>query len=95
MVAVCPVADDEAILTVMRSLPPSYRSFVSSLRRQPGYTLQSLITNLIQEETVMKDLSLSTYSENASALYMRKGILIIIIIIIILRNLIIIIIIII
>ena len=36
----CPIADEEAILALMRSLPPSYRIFISSLRRQPSITLQ-------------------------------------------------------
>ena len=66
----CPTQDDEAILTLMRSLPPSYRSFISSLRRQPGITLQSLITDLIQEETLMKDMNLNM--DNTSALYVGK-----------------------
>ena len=66
LVAGCPTQDDEAILTLMRSLPPSYRSFISSLRRQPGITLQSLITDLIQEETLMKDMNLNM--DNTSAL---------------------------
>nr|PNR34734.1 hypothetical protein PHYPA_022632 [Physcomitrium patens] len=38
------IPDNEAILTLIRSLPLSYRSFISSLRRQPEITLTSLIT---------------------------------------------------
>ena len=66
----CPVGDEEAILALMRSLPPSYRIFISSLRRQPGITLQSLITDLIQEETLMKDMNWN--NENQSALYTKR-----------------------
>lgn len=65
------VPNDEAVLTLMRSMPPSYRMFISSLRRQPNLTLQSLITDLIQEETLMKNLNLSP--DNTSALYTRKS----------------------
>lgn len=50
-------------------LPP-YRSFISSLRGQPSSTLQSLITNLIQEGTLRKDIKLTF--ENTSAYYVRK-----------------------
>ena len=53
----CVVLDDEAILTLMHSLPPSYRAFINSFKRQPGIILQSLITGLIREETLMKDMS--------------------------------------
>jgi len=66
----CLTQDDEAILSLMRSLLPSYRSFISSLRRQLGITLQSLITDLIQEETLMKDMNLNM--DNTSALYVGK-----------------------
>jgi hypothetical protein len=66
----CPIADEEAILALMGSLPPSYRVFISSLRRQPDITLQYLITDLIQEETLMKDMSLT--SESQSALYTKR-----------------------
>ena len=66
------VPDDEAVLTLMQSLRPSYASFISSLRRQPGITLQSLITDLIQEETLMKNMSLT--SDSTSTLYVRKKI---------------------
>jgi len=70
LVAGSAVPDDEAILTLMRSLPPSYKSFINSLRRQLGITLQSLITDLIQEEMLMKNMSLT--SNGTSALYVEK-----------------------
>jgi len=55
---------------LLTSLPQSYLSFIHSLQRQPQITLQSLITNLIQEETFIKDTS-STF-KNTSALYVEK-----------------------
>ena len=65
-----PVPDDEAIIMLMRSLPQNYQPFIRSLRRQPGLTLQTLITDLIQEETFIKDSSPT--SENTSALYVGR-----------------------
>jgi hypothetical protein len=64
------VQDDQAILTLMRSLPSSYTTFICSYMKQQGITLQSLITDLIQEETLMKDIG--STSENTSALYVGK-----------------------
>jgi hypothetical protein len=49
LVASTIVPDVEVILVLMRSMPPSYRMFISSLRRQPNLTLQYLIIDLIQE----------------------------------------------
>lgn len=43
------VLDVEVILILMRSMPPSYRMFISSLRRQPNLSLQYLIIDLMQE----------------------------------------------
>jgi hypothetical protein len=51
-----PIDDDDAILSLMRSMPNSYKHFLSTLKRQMGLNLQFLITYLIQEETLMKDL---------------------------------------
>jgi hypothetical protein len=63
--------DDETIICLMRSsMPPSYRTFISSLRRQPNLTLQSLIIDLIQKETLMKDMNL--HNESSLALYLGK-----------------------
>lgn len=62
--------DDEAIIMLMRSFPQTYQSFIRSLRRQVGLTLQTLITDLIQEETFIKDMS--STSNNNSALYVGK-----------------------
>jgi len=64
------VQDDEVVLILMRSLPSSYRFFITSLRRQPGITMQSLITNLIQEETLMKNISVTI--DSTSTLYVGK-----------------------
>jgi hypothetical protein len=49
LVASTIVLDVEVILVLMRSMPSSYKMFISSLRRQPKLTLLYLITNLIQE----------------------------------------------
>lgn len=70
LAAGCPMSDDETIFTLIRSLPPIYRTFVSSLRRHSGVTLQSLITVLMQKETLMKDINLTV--ENTAALYVQK-----------------------
>jgi hypothetical protein len=51
-------------------MPPSYRTFISSLRRQPNLTLESLIIDLIQKETLMKDMNLHNVS--SLALYVGK-----------------------
>jgi hypothetical protein len=52
------VFNDETIICFTRSMPPNCRTFISALRRQLHRTLQSLITNLIQKETLMKDMNL-------------------------------------
>jgi hypothetical protein len=36
------ILDDKIVLTLMRNMPPSYQTFISSLKRQPILTLQSL-----------------------------------------------------
>jgi len=43
--------DDDAILSLMRNMPNSYKHFLSTLKRQMGLNLQFLVTYLIQEET--------------------------------------------
>lgn len=65
-----PMGDEEAILNLMRSLPTSYRIVIRSLRRQPNLTLQTLITELLQEEKIIKDLEPPT--THTSALYAGK-----------------------
>lgn len=42
-----------------------------SLRRQPNLTLQSMIIDLIQEETLLKNQGLT--SDNTSSPYIRKN----------------------
>jgi hypothetical protein len=64
------VLNDETIICLMRSVPPSFRTFISSLRRQPNLTLQSLIIDLIQKETLMKDMNL--HNESSLALYVGE-----------------------
>jgi len=80
------IQDDEAILTSMRSLPPSYTSFIHSYKRQQGITLQSLIIDLIQEKTLIKDIG-STL-ENASIFFFERKLLIMARIFILIRTLI-------
>jgi hypothetical protein len=48
----------------------SYRLFISSFQQQPNLSLQSLILDLLQEETFMKKLGSASYSLNA--LYVGK-----------------------
>jgi hypothetical protein len=51
------VSNDEIIVVLMNNTEvPSYKMFISFLRRQPNITLKFLMTNLIQEETLMKNL---------------------------------------
>jgi hypothetical protein len=40
---------DEAILSLMRNMPLSFHNLISSMQRVPNLTLQSLITDLLQE----------------------------------------------
>ncbi len=54
------VQNDETLLSLMKNMPWSYRTFISSLKKQPNFALQTLIIDLIQEETLMKD----THSNN-------------------------------
>jgi len=54
----------------MKSLLQSYTTFIHSYRRQQGITLQMLIIDLIQEETLMKDIG--STSESTLALYVGK-----------------------
>lgn len=64
------VLDDKIASSLMKSVPNSYRTFISSLRRQAYLRLQSLITNLIQEENLNKNIN--TIEKITSALYARK-----------------------
>ena len=72
LVAGLPIPNDEAIIMLMKSLPQNYQSFICSLRRQAGLTLQTLITDLIQEEIFIKDMS--STSDNTSTFYVGKKI---------------------
>lgn len=65
-----PVPNDEAIIMLMRSLPHNFHSFLCFLTRQPRLTLQTLITDLIQEDTFIKDPSPTL--ENTTTLYVGK-----------------------
>ncbi len=47
--------NEKVVLALMRNMPPSYQSFLVSIRGQT-LTLQTLITYLIQEETLLKSL---------------------------------------
>lgn len=56
LVASATISNDEIILVLMNNTLPCYEMFISSLRRQPNLSLKFLMTNLIQEETLMKNL---------------------------------------
>jgi hypothetical protein len=49
------VKEEDIVLTVMQNMSPSYQSFFISIRGQT-FTLQTLITYLLQEETLLKIL---------------------------------------
>lgn len=51
-----PMQNDETLLSLMKNVPWSYRTFINSLNRQSDFILQTLINDLIQEETLMKDV---------------------------------------
>jgi len=44
----------------MKSMPMSYRGLLVARKGQANMTLQTLITNLLQEETLMKNPSPSS-----------------------------------
>jgi hypothetical protein len=50
-----PMKEEDVVLTLMQNMSPSYQSFFISIRGQT-FTLQTLITHLIQEETLLKSL---------------------------------------
>ena len=67
-----PLLDDEAVIMLMRSLPQNYQPFIRSLQRQElGLTLQTLITDLIQKETFIKDTS-PTSEKNQHSMLERR-----------------------
>jgi len=41
------VVDDEAILSLMRSMLIGYKTFINSMKQEPNLTLSSLIIDLI------------------------------------------------
>lgn len=41
------VTNEDDLFSLMRCMPINYKTFISSLRRQPNLILQSLITNLV------------------------------------------------
>jgi hypothetical protein len=45
------LSNDEIVLSLMRSMIFRYRNLISSLKRKPNITLQSLIIDLMQEES--------------------------------------------
>lgn len=53
-------------------MPQSYRNFIKSMRNQHWLSLQSLITDLIQDETLMKFFNSSI--DSISALFVGKKI---------------------
>ncbi len=70
LIAACArVLDDEAIFSLMRSMPFSFHNLISSMQRAPNLTLQSLIIDLLQEEILMKSFNMSN---STSVLYVGK-----------------------
>ncbi len=65
-VACAHVSNDEAILSLMRSMPFSFHNLISSTQRVPNLTLQSIIVDLLQEKNLMKSFNMSN---NTLALY--------------------------
>ncbi len=41
------VTNEDDVFSLMKHMPINYRTYISSLRRQPNLTFQSLITNLV------------------------------------------------
>jgi hypothetical protein len=64
------LVDDEVIVSLMRSVPIGYKTFINSLRQQPHLTLSSLIIDLIQERTLMKNVN--TTNDCPIALFRTK-----------------------
>ncbi len=54
------VDDENNVKSLMKSMPMSYRGLLVALKGQANMTLQTLITNLLQEETLMKNPSPSS-----------------------------------
>jgi hypothetical protein len=66
-------SDEDAIHALMESVSSKYHMFVSSLRRQPNLSLQSLIPDLIQEEIFMNGMnSQQSTIDPQSVLYTYK-----------------------
>jgi hypothetical protein len=63
------LSDEDSVIALMRSMPPSFHNFLVSIRGQ-NLTLQTLITYLIQEETMLKSMddSYNTNSPSTSTL---------------------------
>jgi len=55
-----PVDDENNVTSLMKSMPMNYRSLLVALKGQANMTLQTFITNLLQEETLMKNPSPSS-----------------------------------
>jgi len=67
------LSNEDAIHVLMESVYPKYCTLVTSLRRQPNLSLQSLILDLIQEEIFMNDMTSQHNSiDSQSALNTHK-----------------------
>jgi len=64
------VDEEDAILSLMKSMPSVYKPYLTTLKRQQGLTLQGLIVDLLQEEVLLKDLEFG--NGNTKALFVRK-----------------------
>jgi len=50
------VDEEDAILSLMKSMPSGYKPYLTTLRKQQGLSLQGLIVDLFQEKILLKDL---------------------------------------
>jgi replication initiation and membrane attachment protein DnaB len=51
------VSNDEAMFSLLKSMPMSYKKIISSFKQQPNLIVQALITNILQEKIMMQNLN--------------------------------------
>lgn len=56
-----PISIDEAMSSLLKSMPMSYKKIINSLKRWPNLIVQALITNILQEKIMMKNLNYALY----------------------------------
>jgi hypothetical protein len=61
LTAMAPIfKEDHAIPSLMKSMPLNYWTFIIAMKRQLNITLQPFITNLLQEDILMKSLNVTS-----------------------------------